>query len=132
MDVIQLDDNLVNGRTYTFQLRCTNTFILPRAGTVQDDLTQQAPDFLQSLQVTSPFTTSLYNVQFTYEGDGSDVVSDVAASMVGACQAVSNDAMEFVGGTASTAHEITVSPSNALKQTEQAAADAKLRSVLTR
>lgn len=121
---IQLDDNLVNGQTYTFQLRCTNWIINPSASTIQQDLVDNAPDFLTSLQVTSPFTTSLYNCQFTYEGDGSDVVSDVANSMIAACLVGSNDNMVLQGAVMASASDITVSISNAAQQAEQAASNA--------
>lgn len=117
---LQLDDNLVNGQTYTFQLNCTNTLINPSASTVQNDLVINAPDFLGDMQVTSPFTTSLYNVQFTYEGDGSDVVSDVANSMIAACLAGSNDNMVLQGAVGAPASAITVSISNAAQAAESA------------
>ena len=123
-DIVQLDENLVNGRTYTFQLKCTNWLLLPSADKVQQDLVDYAPDFLTSLAVTSPFTMSLYNVQFTYEGDGSDVVSDVAAAMVAACSAGSGDNMTLVGAVAAPASAITVSVSNAAAQAEQATSNA--------
>jgi hypothetical protein len=112
-DLVQLDDNLVNGRTYTFQFNCTNWLSNPSAATVQQDIVAGAPDFLTSLAVTSPFTTSLYNVQFTYEGDNSDVVSDVANSIIAAIKAGSNDGMTFVGGVMAAASTITVSLANA-------------------
>jgi len=112
-DLVQLDDNLVNGRTYTFQFKCTNWLSNPSAETVQGDIVAGAPDFLTSLGVTSPFTTSLYNVQFTYEGDGSDVVSDVANSIIAAIKAGSNDGMVLVGGVMAAASTITVSLANA-------------------
>lgn len=121
---IEIDDNLVNGTTYTFQLKCTNLIILPSASTVQNAITANAPSFLQSMQVTSPFTTSLYNVQFTYEGDGSDVVSDVANSMIAAVQVGSSDDMEFVGAISGGAALIQVSITNAVQTAEQATSDA--------
>src|SRR5215469_472320 len=92
-----LDDNLANGQTYTFQFKCANFFCLSDLSQIiQNDCTAQAPSFLTSLQVTSPSFTALYNVQFTYEGDNSDVVSDVAASIVAAVKAVSNDNITFI------------------------------------
>lgn len=123
-DVLQLDDNLVNGRTYVFQFDCTNMFWCPKVDVIQDDIYQYAPDFVQSLGVTSPTLTTLYNVQFTYEGDGSDVVSDLAQSFVGAFLAGSNDNFRFVGAVAATSAYITVTPSNAAGKAEQAVIDA--------
>lgn len=121
---LQLDDNLTNGTTYTFQFNCTNWVSNPSASTVQKDIVANAPDFLTSMQVTSPFTTSLYNVQFTYEGDGSDVVSDLANSIIAAIQVGSNDGMTFVGAVAANAQSIQVSIPNAIASTEQAVKDA--------
>jgi hypothetical protein len=118
--VLQLDDNLSNGRTYTFQFKSENWFINPSVDDVQNDIYTAAPDFITSLQVTSPFTTSLYNVQFTYEGDGSDVVSDVAMSIVAAIKATSNDNMTFVGAVSAAAADIAVSPIVAVQVTEKA------------
>jgi hypothetical protein len=123
--VIALDDNLANGKTYTFQFKCANWFCLTDLSpTLQSDINAQAPNFIQSLQVTSPPTTSLYNVQFTYEGDGSDVVSDVAMSIVAACKAVSNDDIVFIGAVQAASPDIVVTPSKAAQATEQAVADA--------
>lgn len=117
--VFQLDDNLRNGLTYTFQFKCTNWLVLPSVTTVQQDIVANAPDFLTSLGVTSPFTTSLYNVQFTYEGDGSDVVSDVANELIAAVQAGSNDGMVLVGAVQASAVDVTVTPLQAAAQVEQ-------------
>ena len=109
----QPDDNMIPGQTYTFQLKCTDWIEVPSTNTVQQDLTNNAPSFVQNLQVTSPFTTSLYNCQFTYNGDGSDVISDVASSLIAACLAGSNDNFSFVGAVPDTAQTITVSPTTA-------------------
>ena len=109
----QLDDNLVPGQTYTFQLKCSNWLLVPSTDTVQLDITQNAPDFIGSLQVTSPVTTSLYNCQFTYGGDGTDVVSDVANELIAACLTGSNDNFTFIGAVPNTAQSITVSISSA-------------------
>jgi len=98
-DLLQLDDNLVNGQTYTFTLQLQNWITSPSDATVQQDLIDNAPDFLTSLQVTHQerfFSGDYYNVQFTYEGDGSDVVSDLASLLVGAIKAGSNDNFVFV------------------------------------
>jgi len=118
--VLQLDDNLVNGHTYTFQFNCTNWLSNPSAETVAADIVAAAPDFLTSLGVTSPFTTSLYNVQFTYEGDGSDVVSDVSNLIIAAILATSNDGMVLVGAVQAPASSITVSVANAVATTAAA------------
>lgn len=123
--VIQLDDNLQNGRTYTFQFKCQNWFCLSDlSADLSKDIYENAPDFLTSVQVTSPPTTSLYNVQFTYEGDGSDVVSDVAGSLVAAFKIGSNDDLAFVGGVQTGTADIIVTPSAAAQATEQAATKA--------
>lgn len=94
---LQLDDNLRNGQTYTFQFEDDN-FFTSGLSTLQNDLVVNAPDFLGSLQlspVALGLTKSYMNVQFTYEGDGSDVVSDVANSMMSAFLTGSNDSFGF-------------------------------------
>lgn len=119
--VLQLDDNLSNGQTYTFQYACGNWFCFTDlSSTIAGDIVANAPDFLTSLGVTSPSATDLYNVQFTYEGDGSDVVSDVANSIIAAVLAGSNDTITFIGAVAANAAAITVSPSQAVTIVGQA------------
>jgi hypothetical protein len=102
-NVLANDDNLVNGQTYTFQFLLGNIFSLPNTGALQADLINNAPNFITSIQVTEQsgvgLLTNYFFVQFTYEGDGSDVVSDVASSMVGAFYAGSNDNLSFVTAT---------------------------------
>lgn len=115
---LQLDDNLVNGQTYTFQFQCQNWFCLTDLSqTLAGDITANAPSFLTSVGVTSPPTTSLYNVQFTYEGDGSDVVSDVAQSLIAAFQSGSGDNLAFIGAVQANAAAITVTASQAVADT---------------
>lgn len=93
---LQLDDNLVNGQRYTFVFASTNWFSTPNTGTIQGDITQLAPDFLTSLLVQ--FYQGNFYVTFTYEGDGSDVVSDVANSIVAASAAGSGDGLSYASG----------------------------------
>jgi hypothetical protein len=99
--VLNLDDNLVNGAQYTFVMQCTNVFSNPTAATMQTDLVANAPDFLIAINVvkeTGTGDSNYYNVAFTYEGDGSDVVSDVAAAMVAAFAQGSNDSFVYAVG----------------------------------
>jgi hypothetical protein len=104
---MNLDDNLVSGQTYTFQFSCANTFCLTDlSSTIQSDIVQNAPSFISNLGVSSPPTTSLYNVQFTYSGDGSDVVSDVATEIIQAVQQGSGDSITFGGATGQAASSI--------------------------
>ena len=112
----QPDDNLVPGQTYTFQFKLSNWFGVPSTDIVQTDITNNAPNFVEDLQVTSPSLTSLYNCQFTYNGDGSDVVSDVASSLAAAIKTGSGDNMTFIGAVPDTAQSITVSPSTAAQK----------------
>jgi hypothetical protein len=134
---LELDANLVNGQTVTFQFKCSNTFcISDLSATLNDDIVSNAPSFITSLQVTSPTgggwfaaTAAIYNVQFTYEGDGSDVVSDVAASIVAAAQAGSNDSITFIGGVAASASSIAVTPTQAVAITAQVATSAATQAV---
>lgn len=105
----QLDENMIPGQTYTFQFKLNNYIEVPRNTTIQQDLQQNAPTFVQnSLQVTSPSSITnplglTYNVQFTYAGDGSDVISDVANELISAVSAGSGDTFVFVGAAAADA-----------------------------
>jgi hypothetical protein len=88
------DQPLVNGQTYTF------TFNAPSA-TVQSlsqDIVGQAPDFIIN-PVVVPLDGGGFNVTFIYEGDGSDLVQDVASSIVAAGLAVNNDQLGFVSAS---------------------------------
>lgn len=123
--VLELDDNLRNGKTYTFQFKCDNWFCLTDISQrLQDDIYAQAPDFVTSVGVSSPKTTSLYNVQFTYEGDGSDVVSDLANSFIAVFKAVSDDSLIFIGAVQAATADIIVTPSNAASVAEIAVKNA--------
>lgn len=132
--VLALDDNLSNGKTYTFQFQSENYIFNPSNQTLNDDIIASAPDFITSLNVTTPassattgetsFFKTLYAVQFTYEGDGSDVVIDVANSIISSAKAVSNDNISFVGGVQSGASSLNVTPSQVASKVEQAASDA--------
>lgn len=110
----QPDDNLIPGQTYTFQFKNSNWIESFSTDTVTSDITANAPSFVSSLQVTQPSLTSLYNVQFSYSGDGTDVVSDVANELIAAVQTGSGDSMSFIGAVPDTASTITVSPTNAV------------------
>lgn len=91
------DDNLVNGQRYTFVMASTDWFSTPGTGVIQSDFVQLAPDFLTQLVVQ--YLKPNFYVVFTYEGDGSDVVSDVANSMVAAAAAGSGNGLGFAGAT---------------------------------
>lgn len=111
--VSQPDDNMIPGQTYTFQLDMTGFHFPPSASAVQTALVNWAPSFVGNPQVTSPFTTTLYNCQFTYTGDGSDVISDVGKTLTDAVQSGIGIPMDFKGAVADTAASITVNPSTA-------------------
>lgn len=120
----QPDDNMIPGQTYTFQLKCTNYVLLPSTDTIQVDIGNNAPEFVADLHVTSPSLTSLYNCQFTYQGDGSDVITDVANSLIAAIGAGSSDSFTFVGAVPDTAQSITISPGSAAQKVSDAVGDA--------
>jgi hypothetical protein len=122
--VLQPDDNMIPGQTYTFQLNGTGFAWLSSAADVQNALIAQAPNFVSDIQVTSPFTTTIYNCQFNYTGDGSDVISDVGASLVSAVNQVTGHTFTFQGAVQDTATSITVSPSTAASKVGQAITDA--------
>jgi hypothetical protein len=107
----QLDDNMIPGQTYTFQLSLSNIIVHPSTSTMQSDLINNAPSFVDTnLQVTAVDTlnifSNLYNLQFTYSGDGTDVVSDVAAAIISAIKQGSNDDFTLVGAYADTAGNV--------------------------
>jgi F0F1-type ATP synthase beta subunit len=115
---------MVPGQTYTFQLKCSNYILIPSTNTIQTDIGNNAPDFIQDLQVTSPFGIPIYNCQFTYSGDGSDVIMDVANSLITACQVGSSDNFVFVGAVPDTAQSIQVSIGNAAQKVSDTVGDA--------
>ncbi|HMD53861.1 MAG TPA: hypothetical protein VKJ65_04860 [Phycisphaerae bacterium] len=88
------DQPLVNGQTYTF------TFLAPGAtvDSLSSDIIGQAPNFIVN-PVVVPISGGGFNVTFIYEGDGSDVVQDVASSIVAAGLAVNNDQLGFVSAS---------------------------------
>jgi hypothetical protein len=98
--VLNSDDNLVNGRQYTFVFHCDNFLSCPDIQTLWNDLNNNAPNFLGSLNIVreSGANSSYYNVCFTYEGDGSDVVSDVGQSIATAIQTGSSDSFTYLVG----------------------------------
>jgi hypothetical protein len=101
------DTNLSPGLTYTFTFDLDNWFTMPSTATILQDIQSQAPDFLSSVSASwasglGPLTNYL-NVTFTYSGDGSDVVSDVANELIAAFTAGSNDSFDFVQATGGTA-----------------------------
>jgi hypothetical protein len=112
------DAALVNGQTYTF------TFTGPSAtvASVSNDIAGQAPDFLTQVSVVS-VDGGGFNVTFTYEGDGSDLVQDVASSIVAAGLAVNNDQLGFVSASqTSTVGQLiqpTIAKQVALSATDQ-------------
>lgn len=110
----QPDENLIPGQTYTFQLQLKNWITSPSVNTVQSDLQSGAPDFVNNnLQVTIASTlnplNNTYNVQFTYNGDGTDVVSDVASSIIQTIQQGSGDTFEFMSAYAEPAGSVSSS-----------------------
>jgi hypothetical protein len=120
MTPMQPDDNLVNGNVYTFQFQNENYFLAASNDTLTADIVAQAPTFVTAVQVLTPsisftlgdtsFYKTLYNVQFTYEGDNTDVVQDVAASIVAAVLSVSGDKVSFVGAIASSGNSLVATP----------------------
>jgi hypothetical protein len=95
--MLQNDAPLTNGQTYQF------VFTGPGASvaSVTADIVGQAPDFLTQVNVTAILGGG-FQVSFVYEGDGSDLVQDVASSIVGAALAVNNDQLGFVSASVQT------------------------------
>ena len=110
-NVLQNDDNLSPGITYTFSFKSCNTFFDGSTATILGDIQASAPDFIGSVSVnySTAFTNlaslwaTFLNVTFTYTGDGSDVVSDVANALIACFQSGSNDCFTFQQATGGTA-----------------------------
>lgn len=110
----QPDDNMVNGQVYTFVFHGTNVTVAVLENAIND----YAPNFLQSVIVTiqaSSASGTVYYVQFQYEGDGSDVISDVANSLIAAFSQESNGAAaeNFVQAVTGAAASVALPAPNA-------------------
>ena len=114
---LQNDAPLTNGQTYQF------VFTGPGASvaSVTADIVGQAPDFITQVVVTA-IPGGGFSVSFVYEGDGSDLVQDVASSIVGAALAVNNDNLGFVSASVQTTVGQILAPTVA-KQVAQSNAD---------
>jgi hypothetical protein len=112
-DQIDIDTNMIPGQTYTFKLSLDNLVTSPSTSKVQADLQNNAPSFVnnnlivteESGSVFHPLT-NIYDIQFTYNGDGSDVISDVASAIVATVKSGSNDDFTFVGAYADSAGSV--------------------------
>jgi hypothetical protein len=125
VQVSQLDDNLIPGGTYTFQFKSNNLIWQPSNETLAAEIEANAPSFISSLNITAPplLSRELYNAQFTYSGDGTDVVSDVAASIIAAAKA-SGDDIVFTGAAQAPTSAVVVNLSTTANVIEQSAASA--------
>ena len=97
------DTNLVNGDVYTFSFQAQETTTV---ASLTQDIQQQAPSFLTMVNVVQGSGASqiFFNVTFTYEGDGSDVIQDVASAIVAAALSVNGDMLAFL----QAAQQVTV------------------------
>ena len=119
--VIQADDNLQPGITYTFTFVLANLITKPSVQTILADLDNQAPAFLGSVTASwsgnlVAWLTNYLNVTFNYVGDGSDVVSDVANELIAAFANGSGDDFTFEQATSGTAGVTAGSAATALGQ----------------
>src|SRR5271166_2590800 len=110
----QIDDALINGQTYTFVFQGTSV----TQAVLQKAVADYAPSFLENVNVTiqqSGASGSVYYVQFAYEGDGSDKVSDVANSLLAAFlqETAWTASMDFVQAVTGAASNIALPPPNA-------------------
>jgi hypothetical protein len=111
------DTNLVNGQTYTLVFSGGSS-----ASNLQQDITGQAPSFITQVVVNPLSGGSGWSVQFVYEGDGSDVVSDVASSIIAAGLAVNGDQLGFVSASQQTTVGAIIGPT-VVAQTAASTAD---------
>jgi hypothetical protein len=112
--VLPNDTNLINGQTYQFSFSSSNATV----SSLSNDVIQQAPGFVGNPVITQNGST--FTVAFTYEGDGSDVVQDVASAILAAGLAVSGDQLSFL--LASQNSGTTVAQTLAPVVTQQVAA----------
>lgn len=130
---------MVNGRQYQFIFNAPGVSTSSFAA----DIDGQAPDFITLSSVTALDGGGL-NVLFNYEGDGTDLVQDVASAIISAAMQVNGDSVAFVSASTQTQMvSATIAPviqsqvaaSNAdqaqLAQTANAAAKAADTSSLT-
>jgi hypothetical protein len=94
-ETVDNDTNLVNGQTYTFSFQAQPGVTV---ASLQADIAAQAPGFIMMFSVVQGSGSSqlFFNVTFTYEGDGSDVVTDVASAIVAAAFATNGDGLAFL------------------------------------
>jgi hypothetical protein len=104
---LAIDDNLTNGSIYTFQFQAQSSTIT--ASGLMQALQSDAPAFITSVQVAGDATGTIWNILFNYEGDGSDVVSDVAASIIAAAMEQS-DPLAFIQATQQTTVGASIAP----------------------
>jgi hypothetical protein len=95
--ILTNDAPLVNGQIYTFVFSGPSATV----ASVTADVVGQAPSFITQVVVTA-IAGGGFQVQFVYEGDGSDLVQDVASAIVGAGLAVSNNQLSFVSASQQT------------------------------
>jgi hypothetical protein len=117
MPTLANDDNLQSGITYTFTFELQNIFSMPSTSVILADVANVAPSFVSSPSASWAsgvgLLTNYLNVTFTYSGDGSDVASDVAASLIQAFQQGSNDDFTFTQATGGTAGVTALSSTTA-------------------
>jgi len=112
---VENDFNMIPGQTYTFKLNLENLITKPTTSTMQADLQANAPSFVNNnMSVTWEsqgwnWTTNVADVQFTYNGDGSDVISDVANAIIATLKSGSNDDFTFVAAYADNAGNVNTS-----------------------
>jgi hypothetical protein len=95
--LVSNDLAMVNGKTYLFVFNGPGV----TTSNLASDIDAQAPDFITLSSVTALDGGGLA-VQFNYEGDGSDLVQDVASSIIAAALQGNNDSLSFVSASTQT------------------------------
>jgi len=80
--VAQNNSNMVNGTRYTFVFQYIDLYANPSPGAMVSDVNSLS--VVQGFQITQEGSSAYYNITFEYEGDGTDLISDVANAMIGA------------------------------------------------
>jgi hypothetical protein len=109
---LQSNDNLINGNSYVFIFSAQAG---ATAASIAADIAGQAPAFMTMVQVALS-SSGDFNVQFTYEGDNTDVVSDVASSIVSAGMQVNQDQLSFVNAVNNSTVGALLAPTIAQQQ----------------
>lgn len=88
-----VDVNMTPGAEYTFSFKATNWFSNPGVSNILQLIADNAPSFIG--QPNAAYSGSTFNLSFAYQGDGSDVIQDVANELI-AAMSTAGDSWAFI------------------------------------